>query len=809
MPGRWSSFLSIMPSLHVCGPFPSTSDTETNLDAAEAATNTQLFECITSWLREVPVAAIAASPLLNVVVNGLSHEQSLAAAADCLGAMCRETSDVDDNIETIKILLPRVVEQRSRLQAAAEDEDDKEAFKALARLFADAGDSWVVLIAREPQHCRPLVDALLECAARDKGRDAIEYTFNFWYELKQLIVLDRYAQAKAQLVDVYSKLVDILMKLLEYPQSETANELDLFDGDREEEEKFREFRHHMGDTLKDCCQVMGTAACLSKVLEAIQIWVQKYGSQTTPTSVPHWQELEAPLFSMRAMGRMVDKEESVILPQLMPLLVQIPSHEKLRFAAIMVIGRYTEWTAVHSEFLEAQFNYIVSSFDAESKEIVRAAAQAIKFFCTDCRHLLGPQVLQLQAFYNQILDKLPELSQEEITEGVANVVGVQKSEDIYHLLKLYCDPLVERLKAKANNATTEEGKLAVADHLQLLKIFAQYVVPYIHDGQENPAVKYWLEVFPVMSAILDNFIDFVPICERVCRCWRTMLISYRTSMTPLLGPMASKLADGFAKSRQGCFLWVTGAVLREFSEEREHVNDSITDNIYVFFETQATTVLRIMNELPPQDLPDVIEDFFRLLIDALLYYPHKLIPSDLFSPIFEAAVAALALEQRDPLSATLHYIRDLINYGGDNWAGASNASLGPAGDHIRQIVRQLLVTQGEVLVKRIMAGMMITFPRDCFADGSGVLLGMFEILPQQTIVWVERTLRMLPEGTVTPVETNRLMSKIREKLDPSDAGGLRQVRALLQDFTNTYRRRYVAPREGLGGLEPTKFHYNG
>lgn len=756
------------------------------------------------------MADIANSPLLEVIVNGLSHEDSLGPASDCLGAMCRETSDVDDNIETIKILLPRVVEQRARLQAAAEDEDDnKEAFKALTRLFADAGDSWVVLIAREPQHCRPLVEALLECAARDKGRDTIEYTFNFWYELKQLITLDRYADAKAQLVDVYSKLVDVLMKLLEFPESESADELDLFDGDREEEEKFREFRHSMGDTLKDCCQVMGTVACLSKVLHAIQLWIQKYSSQSNGTTVPHWQELEAPLFSMRAMGRMVDKEESVVLPQLMPLLVQIPSHEKLRFAAIMVIGRYTEWTAEHPEFLEPQFTYIVSSFDAESKEIVRAAAQAIKFFCTDCRHLLGPQVLQLQAFYDQILDKLPELSQEEITEGVANVVGVQKTGDIYHLLKLYCDPLVERLKAKANNATTEEGKLAVADHLQLLKIFAQYVVPYIHDGQENPAVKYWAETFPVMSAILDNFIDFTPICERVCRCWRTMLISYRTAMTPLLGAMASKLAEGFAKSRQGCFLWVTGTVLREFSEDREHVDDGITDNIYVFFEAQATTVLRIMNDLPPQELPDVIEDFYRLLIDALLYYPHRLIPSALFAPILEAALSALQLEQRDPLSATLHYIRDLINYGSDNWSGGNSGTLGPAGDHIRQMVKNLLITQGEVLVNRIMAGMMITFPRDCFADGSGVLLGMFEVLPQQTIGWVERTLQLLPEGTVTPVEVNRLITKIREKLNSSDAAGIRQVRALLQDFTNTYRRRYVAPREGLGSLEPTRFHFSG
>ena len=107
--------------------------------------------------------------------------------------------------------------------------------------------------------------------------------------------------------------------------------------------------------------------------------------------------------------------------------------------------------------------------------------------------------------------------------------------------------------------------------------------PYTARGVENPAVKYWQEVFPVLATILDNFLDFVPVLERVCRCWRYMIISYRTAMTPMLPELANKLAGGFASSRQGAFLWVTAAILREFSEDREHVDPSITQSIYAFF----------------------------------------------------------------------------------------------------------------------------------------------------------------------------------------------------------------------------------
>ncbi|KAI1810036.1 exportin 1-like protein [Poronia punctata] len=776
----------------------------------EAASNPQLYECITSWLREVPVAEIIRSPLLDFIFGALDTDRSLQAAAECISTIVKETREVDENIDTIQVLLPRVLSLRPKIQKFAEEED-VDSFKALTRVFSEAGLAWAVAVARETTHFRPLVEAILECAARDRDRDVIDNTFEFWYELKQLLVLDRYIQARVELVDVYSKLVDILLQHLQFPEPESGNEKDMFDGDREAEEKFREFRHHMGDTLKDSCEVLGVTDCLTKVLDAIKIWMQKYASMASDTNVPHWQKLEAPLFAMRALGRMVDRDESIVLPQLMPLLVQMPSHEKLRFATIMVLGRYTEWTAEHPEFLMPQFNYIVASFGTSSKEILQAASMALKYFCTDCKHLLSEQVVQLQQFYEQILDKLPPISQEEITEGAASVVSVQPKDQIYKLLKLFCEPLVQRLMVKANNATDHDGKLAVADHLQLITIFANVVVtlPPVEKGEEDPAIKYWQEVFPILSKILTSFLDFSPICERVCRCWRLMVIAHRGAMAPILPAMANELAGGFANSRQGCFLWVTGAILREFSDDREHVEPAMTENIYAFFEAQATNVLRFLSNLTPQELPDVTEDFFRLVVDGLLYYPQKFIPSPLFGPIFEAAISVLVLEQREPLSATLHYIRDVLAWG-SSYSPSSNEHLSPPViEQLKVVVKALLVSQGEMLVKRILAGMMITFPGDCFADASGALLTLFEILPQQTVVQVDSTLRMLPSGTVAPAEVDRLIRKIKERLNANDASDVRQIRSLMQDFTNTYRRRYVAPRDGLGQLEGSRFRFNG
>ena len=73
---------------------------------------------------------------------------------------------------------------------------------------------------------------------------------------------------------------------------------------------------------------------------------------------------------------------------------------------------------------------------------------------------------------------------------------------------------------------------------------------------------------------------------------------------------------------------------------------------------------------------------------------------------------------------------------------------------------------------------------------------------------MDKTVRLLPAGTVSENEINRLISGIREKLSLGH-DGLRKVRAQLQDFTNSYRRRHVAPRDGLGDLGGTRFRFNG
>lgn len=338
-----------------------------------------------------------------------------------------------------------------------------------------------------------------------------------------------------------------------------------------------------------------------------------------------------------------------------------------------------------------------------------------------------------------------------------------------------------RSQVSQRNDDTSELMLMISDHLQLITIFIQLVTPYVGPHGENPAVKYCGEIMPILNTLVMNFTKSTPILERVCRCWRYMIISYRTAMIPLLPSLAQSLAAGFEGSREGCFLWATDAVVREFAEGAELVDATTSQAVYQFFEQQSVAFLRILNELPPEQLPDVIEDFFRLASDAIRFYPKECVTSSLVVPIFSAGLSALTLQQVDPLIATLHYYRDLLSFGFET-PSISNFS-SPDGQpytnppEVRNAVKELVGNQGQLLVERVLTGMMFSFPEDCFPDASGILMTQFELMPQQTGLWVQSTIERLPAGTMKPGEAERLLTSISEKIQLSES---RRIRVLLQ-----------------------------
>lgn len=753
--------------------------------------NPLLFSCLSSWLREIPITKFMQTQLVELTFQALAVDKLFDASVDLLCNVFRETNEVNDPemVKVIENLYPRLIALRPKIQSS---KDDPDAFRGYARLFAEAGEAWVILIARLPQQFRPLVEAIAESASIDEDLEIVKFSFIFWYDLKQALTSPRYEQARAEYASIYLGLVDIMIHHLHYPSGSEVNDEDLFSGDKDAEDKFRDFRHEMGDVLKDCCNVVGGSTCLGKAFEQVQNLME-----ASKTQQVKWQDIEAPLFSMRAMAREISVHEETVLPHIMNTLLSLPEHPKIRYAATLVLGRYTEWTAQHPDYLLPQLNYITSGFKDAKSDVISAAAQALKHFCRDCSELLVEHIEQLYGFYEQVLPTLKFDSAVETTEGIAHVILAQPREKLYVALKSFTAPIASRIStATQSYIEDEKEQRAIANDIELLTVFAFTVSPYVEPNEEHPCVKVFSEIWPVLSQALDTYGQLRFMSERVCSCMKTILNNYRQHALPLLPGFAEKLAACFEKHRYGCFLWVSGACVRQFANVEDNSPETV-QAVWQFVELQSVGMFKYLSTTAPKQISDVVEDFFRLMMDALHGNAEMFLFSAYLETIIQASMASLVIEQVDALTTVLNFLRDLVAW--------SLPSPPTSGQHVDQRARNqlntLLVKYGEQLTGLVFTGQVYSFPRDCVTNASGVILTLLEIFEAAALPWIEAAFSSLPSGTMGDAERVKFVEGIRQSCQAKD---FKRSRSQLQDLTTLYRRRMLAKRsDGLSAEDNT------
>ena len=216
------------------------------------------------------------------------------------------------------------------------------------------------------------LEGLLICTAVD-DLDTVRLTANAWFRITEHIHQNNNAQTKAQFFQVYRPLTDILVKHMQYP-------LDYSSMTAQDRDEFRDNRHEIGDILKDCVRVLGDEAAL----EAPYLVLKKfYGLDAGVNSKVVWQEVEAPLFSLRVMCREISQNESKYIPEIMSMLPKLPSHPKVKYAAILVIGRFAPWTNMHPEMRTHQLDFVCTGVQSE-KDTTIAASHAFRDLCKYC-----------------------------------------------------------------------------------------------------------------------------------------------------------------------------------------------------------------------------------------------------------------------------------------------------------------------------------------------------------------------------------------------------------------------------------------
>lgn len=747
--------------------------------------NALLLDTLTSWIKECSIEKVLAVDLLaNLMFKSLVAEDTFDRACECVGTALRETGDID-NYSLIDAIYRQLLEVHQYYSAHPERMEDPEVVSGLTKLYVDAGESWHVLIAKNPAHFKPLVQMLLQCCRYRDDLDVVKYTFYFWYMLKQMLTLPKFEDARKEFTPIYIDLILVIISHLEYPIG--PDQKTLF-ADKEEEDKFKDFRYEMGDVLKDCCAVAGAPRALQVPFHQIQTVISL---QTAP-----WPQLEAPLFSMRVMAKEVSHKESTILPTIMELLMQLPEHPEIRYATTLVLGRYTEWTAKNPQFLEVQLNYIIKGFDspgAATKDVSNATCQALMYFCQDCADLLVNYVDQLYLLYQQVRGAIDVKSTYDLVDGLAHVIKALPADQQLKSTHTFLDPTVAQLHKvhTEGHATDDASATVLYDEGEILSIYFRILRCSNLEMAQFPAAQYFCDtVWPLVTAVLAKYGAVLKVSERFVKVVKHAMQGCSVYLTPILPHIAQLLHHGFSTTCYGCYLWVSGVAIREFSDE---VSTPETHDVaYQLGLSQSAAFFSVLksDSMDIRGIPDVIEDYFNMANDLLMYFPQKVTSNaELMASILEAAVVALSTsEERNPLMAAVHFFIDLVSWGSD-YPPVSFFE----GDtqQVQQHVKQFLVvnTHGARLVKVVLLGLIYKYYND--PDANDLLIKILSVAPDmaQAIGWLQTAAAELPN--VSDQELNKLVGAINVALPNKDN---RRVRMAVKDFVSWYTRKNVNAR---------------
>mgnify|MGYP002715243914 CR=1 FL=1 len=701
-------------------------------DGVTPAIQEAVFSCLGSWLRagEISANQLVSTPLIAFAFEALASDELFDVAVDVICDMINETQEVSDNREVIEFLLPRIHALRPALMAAGDDEDR---VRGLCRIFVQAGETYHALMLPHSAEMLPIAQAILDCASFH-DLDIVQITFRFWY----LLAAHVHRSDAMPWLALYEQLFAIIIRHLRFPEDESE-----LNG--QERDDFRSFRHYMGDTLKDCSYVLGAEACLARSLHLIE--------EALAEPNFHWQNVEAPLFSMRSMGGLADIHDKHVVPRIFDVIPQLPPHPRLRYAGLLVMSRYTEWVDMHPERIPSTLSYITTGFDAD-RDISAAAAQAMNYLCQDCRQHLVPYLPQLLDFFGAVRERLDVDDMLAVGEAIAHVIASTSGPAATESLLALTKPLLNDVHAVSQRPNaTKSDLMHAADCMEELAKILQVVGTSFTSSLPPQCAETCVSAYKVLDDLLALYGHVFFISERTSALIRRALVFFGNTAIPVLPVLLERFSSCFEATGYSGYVWIVGKSIEQFAGQAEPLLRTALGNA---FERVSTKVFQLLSSAPIDEYTDVLDDYLHTCVVTLRAAPEMFLLSPVFPHAFSVAVSSLASLSQGVIGIATDALRDIIGFEADPAMDANAAATCGAS------VSAAVMMHGSALCAMLITGLMSHFSPDHMQMVCSIFRALAARWPSELATWSTSAAEQLPPNLISPQERARFITSLQK-----------------------------------------------
>nr|CAD1836172.1 unnamed protein product [Ananas comosus var. bracteatus] len=760
----------------------------------------QVLEGFASWLRlshGVSASTLASHPLVHAALSCLNSDQHLEAAVNVISELIHYTvsgnsGGIATQLPLIHVLVPRVMSLKEQLKDPSKDEED---VKAIARLFADMGDSYVDLIATGSDEAMLIVQALLEVASHPEF-DISSMTYNFWHSLQDnLTRRDSYmsygsdASIKIErnrrlqiFRPPYEMLVSLVSFRVEYPE-------DYQDLSEEDHKDFKHTRYAVSDVLLDATEVLGGEQTLKILFLKL---VQAVGNSENDKS-GKWQPVEAALYCIQSIAKSVSTQEAEILPQVMALLPKLPHQLQLLQTACSTIGAYSKWidgAPVELSVLPPLVDILTRGMSA-SEDTAAAAAISFKYICEDCRKKFSGSLDGLFHIYHIAISgeggyKVSADDSIHLVEALSVVITELPPEHAKRALELICIPAINPLEELINQggaALQQVPARQLIVHINRLAcIFRNVNLPEI----VADAIQ---RIWPVFKAIFDNRAWDMRTMESLCRSCKYAVRTCGRYMGITIGAMLEEIQALYQQHNQSCFLYLSSEVIKIFGSD-----PSCATYLRSLIETLFSHTIKLLITI--QDFtarPDIADDCFLLASRCIRYCPDLFVPSSIFPPLIDCAMIGITIQHRDACKSILTFLSDVFDL-----------ATSSAGAKYQAIINDIILRRGATLTRILIASLTGALPSSRLEEVSYVLLSLTRTYGASVLDWAKESISLVPPTAITEAERSNFLRVL------SDAASGSSISALTDKFeelSEVCRRNRTVQDIVQGALRPLDLNF--
>ncbi|XP_061953802.1 transportin MOS14-like [Populus nigra] len=758
----------------------------------------QVLEAFSSWIRlrhGIPGSVLACHPLVYTALSSLNSETLSEAVVNVISELIHYTTagnsgGIPVQMPLIQVIVPQVMSLKEQLRDSSKDEED---VKAIARLFADMGDSYVELIATGSDESMMIVNALLEVASHPEY-DIASMTFNFWHNLQHILTKrDSYTSfgnevsievERSRRLQVfhsaYESLVSLVSFRVKYPQDyQTLSVEDL--------KEFKQTRYAVTDVLIDAASVLGGDATL-RIL-----YVKLYEARTClGNGHNQWHPAEAALFCIRAISNYVSTVEAEVMPKIMSLLLELPHEPQLLQTVCLTIGVYSKWLDASSDgfpLLSSVIKVLLSGM-SKSEDSAAAAAVAFRHICDDCRRKLCGYFDELFSIYHSAVIeggsfKVSAEDSLHMVEAFSMVITELPADQAKQALEKLCLPVVTPLQEIISHGPEVLEKKPAREltvHIDRLAYIFRYVN---HPEAVADAIQ---RLWPILKAIFDIRAWDMQTMESLCRACKYAVRTSGRFMGITIGDMLEEIQGLFQQHHQPCFLYLSSEVIKIFGSD-----PSCAYYLKILIETlfKCTTCL-LTNIKDFTARPDIADDCFLLASRCIRYCPQVFIPSTVFPSLVDCSMIGITVQHREASNSILTFLSDVFDL-----------AKSTMGEQYLTIRDNVIIPRGVTITRILVASLTGALPSSRLETVTYALVALTRAYGASALEWARGSVSLIPSTAVTEVER---INFCRALADAASGIDVNSLMAPIEELSDVCRRNRTVQEIVQGALRPLELN---